>query len=64
MDGDSDILSLMLAAEDVFNEDDVIDEVLDLMVAGTQTTNMTTQFAMVHFASDPNSVKRARDEFT
>ena len=33
--GDSDIMSLMLANEKVFNEEDIIDEIIDLMVAGT-----------------------------
>jgi len=33
--GSSDVMSLMLANTDVFNEDDIIDEVLDLLVAGT-----------------------------
>ena len=31
-------MSLMLENSEVFDEDDIIDEVLDLLVAGTQTT--------------------------
>ena len=38
VEGNSDVLSLMLKSPDIFSEDDVIDELLDLMVAGTQTT--------------------------
>ena len=32
----------MLEDKENFEEDDIIDEVLDLMVAGTQTTQHTT----------------------
>ena len=38
----SDIMSQMLANIDCFDEEDIIDEVLDLMTAGTQTTQLTT----------------------
>jgi len=35
VEGNSDVLSLMLESPDVFSEDDVIDELLDFLVAGT-----------------------------
>ena len=38
----SDVLSLMMDNSDVFDEEDIIDEVLDLLVAGTQTTQYAT----------------------
>jgi len=38
----SDILSAMLENTEVFDEEDVIDELMDLMVAGTQTTQNIT----------------------
>jgi len=38
---DSDVLSLMLKNSDVFNEEDIIDELLDFLVAGTMTTQMS-----------------------
>lgn len=40
--GNSDILSAMLESSEIFDEDDVIDELMDLMLAGTQTTHNTT----------------------
>ena len=39
---DSDVLSLMMANSDVFGEEDIVDEVLDMLVAGTQTTQYST----------------------
>jgi len=33
--GNSDVLSLMIENKDVFSEDDIIDELMDFMVAGT-----------------------------
>jgi len=38
----SDMLSLFLQSTDVFTEDVIIDELMDFLVAGTQTTQMTT----------------------
>jgi len=35
---DSDLLSLFLSVPDVFQEEDIIDEVIDFMLAGSQTT--------------------------
>jgi len=31
----SDVLSLMLANSEVFNEEDIIDEIIDFLTAGT-----------------------------
>lgn len=63
LNDDSDVLTLMLKTPEVFSDEDIIDELIDFMVAGTQTTNVTTQYAMSHFATDPESLKRARAEF-
>ena len=60
----SDVVSLMLADKEVFGEDDVIDEVLDLMVAGTQTTQNVTQYSLFHFMTDEESLERTRAEFS
>ena len=38
----SDMLSLFLESPEVFTEDDIIDELSDFLVAGTQTTQFTT----------------------
>ena len=59
----SDILSLMLSSPDIFNEEDLIDEVIDMILAGTQTTQYSVQTALSHFMTDPESLKRARSEF-
>lgn len=61
--GSSDVMSLMLANTDVFNEDDIIDEVLDLLVAGTQTTQYISQTILAHYITDPESLSRTRAEF-
>ena len=61
--GNSDIMSLMLENKDVFTEDDVIDEILDLMVAGTITTQLATQTCLGHLMTEPESMKRLRAEF-
>ena len=53
----------MLEDKENFEEDDIIDEVLDLMVAGTQTTQHTTQYALFHFMTDKESLERTRAEF-
>ena len=52
----------MLQDKENFGEDDIIDEVLDLMVAGTQTTQHTTQYALFHFMTDKDSLERTRAE--
>ena len=36
--GKSDLVSLMLESSDVFDDEDVVDECIDFMVAGTQTS--------------------------
>ena len=52
----------MLENKDVFDIEDVIDEILDLMVAATNTTQLTTQFALSHLMTEPESMKRVRNE--
>ena len=53
----------MITNSDVFGEEDIIDEILDLLVAGSQTTQYATQFTLAHFLTDPVSLKRARSEY-
>ena len=38
---ESDIMSQMFAVPDIFSDDDIIDEVIDFLTAGTQTTQYT-----------------------
>ena len=60
---ESDVLSLMLKSPDIFKEEDIIDGLLDFLVAGTQTTQNTAQYAFAHFMTDPTSLARLRTEF-
>ena len=53
----------MIENSEVFDEDDIIDEILDLLIAGTQTTQYATQYTLAHFMTDPESLKRTRTEF-
>ena len=53
----------MLNAPDVFTEEDIIDELLDFMIAGTQTVQNNTQFTVSHLAVNPESKARIRAEF-
>ena len=53
----------MFAASDVFTVDDIVDEVLDFLTAGTQTTQYAVQSALMHFIKCKDSLERARAEF-
>ena len=63
VENDADLLSLFLQAPDIFKDEDIIDEMVDLFLAGSQTTKLSAQTIMGHFSTDPESVKRVRDEF-
>jgi len=53
----------MLANSEVFSDEDIIDELLDFLVAGTQTTQMTTQYALACLMTEPECLARVRAEF-
>ena len=59
----SDLLSLFIDTPDVFSDNAIVDELVDFLIAGTQTTQFVTQTVLAHFATDPASLKRIRDEF-
>lgn len=59
----SDILSLFFQSPEIFTEDVIIDELIDFMVAATQTTQRTTQGILCHFATNKASLDRVRAEF-
>ena len=61
--GESDVLSLLLNNKEVFGEEDIIDELIDFMVAATQTTQLTSQYSLAHLMTDTESLKRVRAEF-
>ena len=63
MGSGSDLLSLFLQTPDVFTEDVIVDELLDFLVAGTQTTQSVSHIMLSHFATDRQSLSRVRDEF-
>ena len=46
----------MLASPEIFNEDDIIDEIIDFMGAGTETTQKTTQYTLAHLMTDEASL--------
>ena len=53
----------MMASPDIFSEEFIVDELIDFLTAGTQTTQYTTQTILSHFATDPESLKRVREEY-
>ena len=59
----SDILSLFLENPEIFSEDFIVDEFLDLFAAGSGTSMLATQTIICHFATSPQSLAQARDEF-
>ena len=59
----SDMLSLFLQSPDIFTEEVIIDELIDFLVAGSQTTQFTTQTMLAHFATNKASLERVRAEF-
>ena len=63
LEGDTDLLSLMMQSPEVFDEDAIIDELLDFLTAGTQTSLLITQVILSHFATDPESLARIRAEY-
>jgi cytochrome P450 len=52
-----------LESPDVFTEEIIVDELCDFLIAGTATTQMTTQTVLVHFATNKASLERVRAEF-
>lgn len=46
----------------MFSDEFIVDEIIDFLLAGTQTTMMTTQTVLSHFATDLESLERVRKE--
>ena len=64
VEGSSDLLSLLLKQdESIFPLEAVVDEMIDFFIAGAQTTQLTTQTMVSHFATDTESLERVRSEF-
>lgn len=62
-EGKADLLTLFLENPDVFTDDDIIDELLDFLLAGTQTTSYATLTMLSHLAKCEESVTSIRAEF-
>jgi cytochrome P450 len=58
-----DLLSLFLENEDVYKEDDTIDELLDFFGAATQTTQFALQTFTTMLTQHPEALKKIRAEF-
>ena len=52
----------LLQSPEVFDDEAVIDEVIDFFFAGSMTTQFATQMLIAHFATDPQSLSKARAE--
>ena len=59
----SDVMSQMLAASDVYTDSDIVDEVVDFLTAGTQTTQYASQAAFSHLMTCPESMAKVRADF-
>ena len=64
VEGKADLLSLFLESPDVFTDDDIIDELLDFLLAGTQTTSYATLTLLAHLAKSEESTSIIRKEFS
>ena len=48
---------------DVFTEDFMVDELVDFFIAGSQTIQFVSQTIISHFATQPESLAKVREEF-
>lgn len=60
---EADLISQMLKAPDVYSDIDIVDEIVDLLSAGTMTTQFSVQGALAHLCTNPESLARVRAEF-
>ena len=61
--GNADLLSLFLSSPDIFTDDDIIDELVDFLLAGTQTTTYAILTMLSHLAKSKESMQAIRAEF-
>ena len=52
-----------MESPNVFTEEDMVDEIIDFIGAGSLTVSMTTQTIIGHFATSKSSLDRVRAEF-
>ena len=63
IEGGSDFLTLLLANQDVFTDDLIIDELIEFFTASFMTMQYTSQTFFTHCAQSPASLKKIREEF-
>jgi cytochrome P450 len=51
--GDTDVASLLLNSGEDFTDKDIVDELIDFLLAGSETQAASTQNIMMHFADSP-----------
>ena len=59
----ADLVSLFFENPDVFDDDLIVDEVLDFFAAGTFTSSMTHSTMMFNCARSPNVLDKIRKEY-
>ena len=64
MDGDTDILTLMMGRPDVFTDEVIIDELLGFFGAATETTHNVTKTILTYLCKTPESLHKIRAEFS
>lgn len=55
LEGQVDLLNLFLES-DVFDDEDIIDEMVDFFFAATNTTEKSSQTMLSHYIKDPDSL--------
>lgn len=55
--------SLLLNSDENFTDDDIADEILDFLGAGSGTTQGITQNLIMHFCDSKADLERVRNEF-
>jgi cytochrome P450 len=57
-----DVVSLLLNSGQEFSDEEIADEMLDFLIAGTETSSGVAQNLMMHFADSPEDLERLRQE--
>ena len=52
-----------MESPDVFNDEFIVDELLDFFVAATQSTDLATQNMLEHIMMSPKVLEKVRAEF-
>ena len=52
-----------MKAPDIFTDDFIVDELLDFFLAGTQTTQFSTQTIVSYLSKNPDGLAKMREQF-